>query len=194
MKIISHHCRFSGGNVYICGPDDGGTALIIDPGAFPRELIEVLTFHRYELGAVVITHPEEPMIHAVETIARVYRIEVFGGVDRIGSIPCRNITEEEELEIAGLPVHAIPMPAHSRESVVYRMEEVFFTGPIIHAGTLGRTVNAYAQALMVSTVRDRMARFGESSVILPGIGPATTIRAELNLTPFYRAEVDDIRV
>lgn len=194
MKIISHHCNLSGGNVYICGPEGGGKAFIIDPGGFTKELIQVLSFHEYELAAVLVTHPEASIIRAIQTISRIYQVEIYAGTETVGNLACNCITDKCKISPADILVQALPMTAHSRHSVIYQMEEVFFTGPIIHAGTLGETSNTYAQAMLVATVRDEMTQGDESAVILPGIGPATTVRAELNLTPFYRAEVDGLRL
>jgi hypothetical protein len=69
---------------------------------------------------------------------------------------------------------------------VFRIGELLFTGSILHAGTLGITPNAYAEELLIATIKDQLLPRGDAVVMLPSVGPPTTIRAERHLSPFYR--------
>ncbi len=188
MKIISSFCNRSGSNMYICGPDKGGPAAIIDPAPCTESVVRSLAAHHYDIAAVLVTSPSAALEHSIRTISRIYPVRVFAGCDRIGEIECVDAGGQSNIDVGDLSFSVIPVRPHSRFSIMYGIEEVFFTGLIIHAGTIGDTANEYAEELLVSLVKRTLGEHGEGSVLLPGVGPTTTLRAELNVNPYFRRQ------
>jgi hydroxyacylglutathione hydrolase len=83
-------------------------------------------------------------------------------------------------------VVTIPALPHSRSSFFFCLDEVVFTGSIVHAGTIGETGSAYAEALLIASVKDYLFHRERETLILPSVGPPSTIGAEQDLSPFYR--------
>lgn len=87
---------------------------------------------------------------------------------------------------AGLQINAIPALPHSRASCIYRINRLVFTGSIVHAGTLGETASQYQEAVLVATIKDYLFTLDADNLLLPSVGPPSTIRAERELSPYYR--------
>ena len=95
----------------------------------------------------------------------------------------------EEIVLSGIPVQVIPFLPHSRSSFVFRVENLVFSGSIIHAGTLGETPGTYNDELLVAAVKDYIFTLPSADrdlLLMPAIGPPSTVRAEQHLSPIYR--------
>lgn len=171
---------------YVIGPDAGGLGVIVDPCNFDKMLLDQIQRANLVLSAVLITHPECYMIQPLKTIQKIYDVEIFAGATHLLNVPCIPVTERSTFPAGELMVEAFPMQHHSSQSLVYRIEDILFTGTIVHAGTLGNTPNAYAEELLVATIKDKLFSFGDHLIILPSVGPPSTVRAEHHLSPYYR--------
>jgi glyoxylase-like metal-dependent hydrolase (beta-lactamase superfamily II) len=82
-------------------------------------------------------------------------------------------------------------PGHTPGGICYRVEDqgqaVCFVGDTIFAGSIGGSNPATLYATHLESVRQRVLKLGEPTVLLPGHGPATTVREELLFNPFAEA-------
>lgn len=191
MIVLQSFVADQGVYSYVVAPDNGGAGLIVDPGDFDKSLLEQTEKLGVIISAALVTHPERYMLHTLRTLHKVYPIEVYAGTTHFMEVNCTEITAPEPLEIGDLQVHPIPVAAHSSQSLAYRIEDLLFTGSIVHAGTLGETPNAYAEELLIAGLKDLLMDVGENTIVLPSVGPPTTVRAELHLSPYYRNVTDE---
>jgi len=93
----------------------------------------------------------------------------------------------QRLELAGLEVDVVHTPGHTPGHCCFHLrdEGVFFSGDQLFAGSIGRTdlPGGDYQALMRS-MRDRVLTLDDTTRVLPGHGPATTIARERLTNPF----------
>jgi hydroxyacylglutathione hydrolase len=105
----------------------------------------------------------------------------------------RTVREGEVLELAGLRWTVRETPGHCRGHVVFIALDldpiVVLGGDVLFAGGIGRTdfPDGDAEALVRSIV-EKLYTLPDSTVVLPGHGPATTIGREKASNPFVGAE------
>ncbi|MDF9812120.1 MBL fold metallo-hydrolase [Streptomyces sp. SPB162] len=103
----------------------------------------------------------------------------------------RELTDGAALGLAGLEFTVSHAPGHTKGSVTFRLPEtsdipsVFFSGDLLFAGSVGRTdlPGGAADELMESLARVCLP-LDDSTVVLSGHGPQTTIGRERAANPY----------
>ena len=113
-----------------------------------------------------------------------------------------SIHEGAPLELAGLTFGVTHAPGHTEGSVMFTIDDVpqglddataasvtstVVTGDVLFAGSIGRTdlIGGSAEAMQRS-LRDKVLPLPDSSLVLPGHGPATTIARERATNPYLQ--------
>lgn len=110
------------------------------------------------------------------------------------------ITDSERLTVAGLELEVAHAPGHTEGSVVFGMSRVpdgvpdeaqvdrtLITGDVLFAGSIGRTdLPGGSDAAMQQSLRRVVHPRPDSSLVLPGHGPATTLGREKATNPYLQ--------
>jgi glyoxylase-like metal-dependent hydrolase (beta-lactamase superfamily II) len=154
----------------------GGTRLLFDAGTGERDILGKVS--PQGLDALLITHSHPDHI---------------GGVEAMAAAGVRVISETEaltagKLSFGSLELEAVDLSGHCTPAAGYFLNgmsrQLFIPGDAIFAGSMGNCKTREAHHLAGSTLRAAFAKAFPTCVILPGHGPATTIREELNSNPF----------
>jgi hydroxyacylglutathione hydrolase len=105
----------------------------------------------------------------------------------------KELTDGVKLELAGLELSVAHAPGHTKGSVTFRMPEtaeipsVFFSGDLLFAGSIGRTdLPGGDMAEMLDSLARVCLPLDDSTVVLSGHGPQTTIGQERATNPYLR--------
>ncbi|MQY11914.1 hypothetical protein SRB5_20330 [Streptomyces sp. RB5] len=105
----------------------------------------------------------------------------------------KELTDGAELTLAGLTLTVAHAPGHTKGSVTFRMPEaddvpqVFFSGDLLFAGSVGRTdLPGGDPDEMAESLARVCLPLDDSTVVLSGHGPQTTIARERATNPFLR--------
>lgn len=101
------------------------------------------------------------------------------------------VGDGQRLEVAGLSIDVDHAPGHTEGSIMFRTPsgrddvELLLAGDVLFAGSIGRTdlPGGDPQAMWTSLV-DKVLPLADSTVVLPGHGPTTTIGAERATNPY----------
>lgn len=108
------------------------------------------------------------------------------------------LSEGSQLELAGLRLGVLHAPGHTEGSVMFALPEVpdgapedvsctLLTGDVLFAGSIGRTdLPGGNQPAMLRSLRDQVLPQPDSTLVLPGHGPATTMHRERATNPYLR--------
>ncbi|MFE7119988.1 MBL fold metallo-hydrolase [Streptomyces sp. NPDC057654] len=103
------------------------------------------------------------------------------------------LTDGATLRLAGLEFSVVHAPGHTKGSVTFRTPEtadvpsVFFAGDFLFAGSIGRTdLPGGDHAEMLDSLARVCLPLDDSTVVLSGHGPQTTIGRERAANPFLR--------
>lgn len=181
--------------------------------AMPR-LRKILDEHRLTPAAVLLTHGHIDHMWSAQKVGDTYGCPVFvhpkdramltdpikGMGPRLAQLAVgtlfsepRQVVELErdggKLDLAGMTVTVDHTPGHTAGSVVYRLDQgpaqLALTGDTLFKQSIGRTdlLGGSGRALLGSIV-DKLLVLDDSTVVLPGHGPKTTIGDERRCNPF----------
>jgi len=178
VTVFFHYSLHGSANVYLVGNDATREALIIDPAAFTTGLLDFIEGKGYEMKAVLVTHNHAHHVDGLRTLLRIYDAEVYSSNATLGDVPCRMVEDAEEFSVCGLDVKALSVPGHSADSIVYVFDKLLFTGDVLHAGLIGKTMSQYGNRLLKEQLAKKILSLPDDCMVLPGHGPPSTIGAE----------------
>ncbi|WP_329407925.1 MBL fold metallo-hydrolase [Streptomyces sp. NBC_00704] len=110
----------------------------------------------------------------------------------------RELTDGTRLALAGLDFSVAHAPGHTKGSVTFQMPEtadvppVLFSGDLLFAGSVGRTdLPGGDMAEMLDSLARVCLPLDDSTVVLSGHGPQTTIGQERAANPYLRQVAAD---
>ncbi|MGW1075376.1 MBL fold metallo-hydrolase [Streptomyces sp. NPDC002537] len=105
----------------------------------------------------------------------------------------KELTDGARLDLAGLEFSVAHAPGHTKGSVTFRMPEtaevpsVFFSGDLLFAGSIGRTdLPGGDHTEMIRSLARVCLPLDDSTVVLSGHGPQTSIGRERATNPYLR--------
>ncbi len=110
------------------------------------------------------------------------------------------ITDEERVTVAGIDLDVVHAPGHTEGSVMFALDRVpqgvsdevevdrtLLTGDVLFAGSIGRTdLPGGSHEAMQRSLRDVVHPRPDTSLVLPGHGPATTLAREKSTNPYLQ--------
>jgi len=178
MKLFFHYCSFRFSNCYVLGAEDCHDAIIIDPGSMDEQLLDYIESNNLGLKAVLLTHDHIGHVHGLKTLQRIYQVEIFAVNRNILDSKTTPVKDGDRIHIGPFVVEVISIPGHSADSVVYRIENLLFTGDVLTSGMVGATVSAYSATTQINKLRSRLLSLPGDYTVLPGHGPPSTLEAE----------------
>ena len=183
---------------------DAGEGLVIDPGDEAERIAATLDEMSIRPVAVLLTHAHVDHVTGVAGIVDRYGIPVYlHGADRplyeaaAGQAamfglqvdppppPDRELTDGQELDLAGVRLAVRHAPGHSPGGVVLHTDCEAFVGDCLFAGSIGRTdLPGGDTGTLLASIRDTILALPPDTVLYTGHGPATTVRAEAESNPF----------
>ncbi|MDC7246380.1 MAG: MBL fold metallo-hydrolase [Sphaerochaetaceae bacterium] len=178
MKIFSHFSLDDFSNTYLIGPENGGDAILIDPGHIDISIIERVEQNRYNVAHVLITHRHDRHIAGLGTLMKIYNPKIYAGSPSLYDFPVTGLKDSLFLDVSGISVEAMQIPGHSIDSFVFKIGNALFTGDVLHAGRVGSTKGVLEKALLLKGIKKRILTLDERFVIFPGHGTLSTIKVE----------------
>lgn len=198
-------------NSYIVWKSGDPWAIVIDPGLQPGEILAVLDQRKLELQAIWLTHghadhiagnaalkkryPEVPiLIHPLDEAKLTdpwQNLSAQFGLELVSPPADRLINEGEVLEVGGIKWRIAHLPGHCRGHVVFVSEglepTVVLAGDTLFNGSVGRSdfPDGNSSDLM-NGIREKLYTLPDSTIILPGHGPSTTIGDEKESNPYVQ--------
>jgi glyoxylase-like metal-dependent hydrolase (beta-lactamase superfamily II) len=95
------------------------------------------------------------------------------------------------LKVGRLTITFMTTPGHTPGGTCYHLPEgsvpMCFVGDTLFAGSIGRSNPSTLYSTHLKSVREQVMKLSPDTVLLPGHGPATTVREELAHNPFVCA-------
>jgi hydroxyacylglutathione hydrolase len=200
-------------NAYLL-PTPGGGRLLIDAPEGSAAWLRRLNVGGKETGgpkldALLLTHAHIDHIHDAAAIVRKHGCPLYYHADgiplledpmayrRFGlNIDFEAVTggeliaESARSEFAGLVFEVLSVPGHCPGSLCFydRPAGLLFAGDVLFAGSVGRTdLPGGDPDLLMQGIHEKLLVLDDTTVVLPGHGPATTIGDERRSNPYLRS-------
>ncbi len=192
-------------NCYLIGGADSDELLIIDPGAEPERIMNVIESSDRSPAEIWATHGHIDHVGAVQPLKEEYDLPFFVHRDDEGLV--RNIDQQANAfglpslpeptidgyleentreRRCGIELELRPTPGHSPGGLTFvdEVRDRAFVGDCVFAGSIGRTdfPNADHDTLLAS-IKGEILTLPEDSTLYPGHGPETTVGKERRSNP-----------
>ena len=199
-------------NTYIVWKAGDTRAIVIDPGLQPAEILAVLNQQKLQLQAIWLTHghadhiagngalkrryPEVPiLVHPLDEAKLTdpwQNLSAQFGLELVSPPADRLIYEGELLEVGGIKWRVAYLPGHCRGHVVFISEglepTVVLAGDTLFNGSVGRSDFPDGNAAdLMKGIREKLYTLPDSTLILPGHGPSSTVGDEKESNPYVQA-------
>jgi len=182
-------------------------AIIIDPSSGVERITETVAQHGCKVKYILLTHAHYDHFMGLDPIQREYQCNVYihksiksylkdASLNLSSTSPITRRKElisyvkpktftEGKLELEGFDCQVFFNPGHTKGCSSFIFDnEWMFSGDFLFKGTIGRTdfFDSNLQAL-----KDNLVRLSEAYTnlkVLPGHGPATTLKSERKNNPF----------
>lgn len=178
MKVYFHIDLEAFSNCYAVINEKSKKAIIIDPSKITEQMIEKIEGENLEISAVLITHNHAGHIKGLKTLQKIYDVAVYAADLEIASSPASVIKGDGMIRISGTNISYFSVPGHSTDSMVYKIENILFTGDTLEAGIIAPTNSSYAKKTLITGIRTKILTQYEDTIIMPGHGPITSVGAE----------------
>ncbi|MDO9497598.1 MAG: MBL fold metallo-hydrolase [Nocardioides sp.] len=218
-----------GTNCYVAATGPGSECIVVDPGKDAADgVAEVVREHRLKPVAVLVTHGHVDHMWCVAPVAGTYDATAWihpsdrhllsdpmAGMSRESSAmllggnytwaepdDVQELSDLQELELAGLRFVVDHTPGHTEGSVTFRtpydapnrsdISEVMFSGDLLFAGSIGRTdLPGGDHPTMLRSLTTKVLPLADDIVVLPGHGEQTSIGRERATNPFLQDLISD---
>lgn len=206
MKIEKYVVGIIGTNCYLVINEETKETVMIDPGAYPQKLKNVVKERGLKIQAVLLTHAHFDHIMGLDDVMEEGKVPVYveehdlemmtdgnanlstsyvsGGYQYKEAVPVR---DGQILEIAGLKFRAIHTPGHTPGGCCYYMEQdgVLFSGDTLFQASVGRSdFPGGSASQLVRSVKEKLMVLPEETHVYPGHMEETTIGYEKRHNPF----------
>jgi glyoxylase-like metal-dependent hydrolase (beta-lactamase superfamily II) len=174
---------------------DSGEAVLIDTAYNAQAMIEFLSGRKLRLMGICLTHGHADHADGIDQILNFCQAPVYLGtedVDLLGWRPpaaqMKAPAQDQTIVVGRLRVQCLATPGHTPGGICYRMdagsERLCFVGDTLFAGSIGRSNPSTLYQTHLRSVRTHVLGLPPEYRLLPGHGPATTVREELDHNPF----------
>jgi len=174
---------------------DGGEAVLIDTAYNAPAMIEFLSTHRLRLMGICLTHGHADHADGIQELLARWQVPVYLGADDVSLLRWKpsedRLTAPNDgraISVGRLNVHCIATPGHTPGGICYRMDaesqRACFVGDTLFAGSIGRSNPSTLYDTHLGSVWTSVLELSPEYRLLPGHGPATTVREELDHNPF----------
>lgn len=198
-----------GTNAYLLWEEKGEEAVLVDaPPGCAEEVIPVLKKHNLNLQAIWLTHGHwDHMAGAADLSGE--DVAVLGHLDdkilfeqpsvmSTFAMPGMNfepvevtkwIKEGDELDLLGRKASVFHCPGHCPGNVIFWVadENICLVGDVIFSGSVGRSdLPGGDFSVLERSIREKIYALPPATELLPGHGPNTSVKLEMDNNPFVR--------
>lgn len=197
-----------GVNCYIISCDRTKEGVVVDPGSDAGDILDEVRRHGISVRYVLNTHGHFDHVGANDEIRRATGAEVrihradeqlladaanhgamFGVPSKPQDAPDGPLEDGMVLTVGDLSFTVLHTPGHTRGGVCLAGDGFVVTGDTLFAGSIGRTDfpgGNYGQ--LIRGIREKLFPLADSTVVLPGHGPTSTMGHEKRANPFLKEE------
>jgi glyoxylase-like metal-dependent hydrolase (beta-lactamase superfamily II) len=197
------HC-----NCTILGDEVTHEAVVVDPGDNIPEILSRLQKHGLTLRQIIVTHAHIDHVGGAALLRKSTGAPVLMNQQDLGllgmmemqadwlGVPTPQVappdaSAEDGLTIglATLPAHVLHTPGHTPGSIclLFPDHHLLLAGDTLFAGSIGRTDLPGGDGRQIlHSLRERLLVLPDSTHVVPGHGPETTIGEERQSNPFLQ--------
>lgn len=205
LKLLRMMVGMYQSNCYILFDEDND-AVIIDPGAEGKRIVETIEKHNLNPKMILLTHGHSDHYGGVNEVLSSYDIPLYmskedqemlerdqRNIDRalggfnIGEIKaCYLVKDGDEIKFKDKVFKVVATPGHTKGSLCFIIDNAMFSGDMLFQGSIGRTDLPGGNYDEIMKSLKRLLEMPADLVVYPGHGGHTTIGFEKENNYFAR--------
>ncbi len=198
-------------NCSVFGDQEGGEAIVIDPGDEPEQILAVLQRHNLRLSRIVITHAHIDHVNGARKLKETTGAPVYMNAADLGlyralpeqaswiGLPAPEpppaidapLKEGDIVRVGSTEGTVLHTPGHTQGSISLYFPNAqgkkLFAGDTLFQGSIGRTdLPGGNTAQILRSLHGKLLALDDDTVVIPGHGPLTTIGEERAHNPFLQ--------
>ncbi|MDA8170080.1 MAG: MBL fold metallo-hydrolase [Nitrospiraceae bacterium] len=193
-----------GANCYIVWDEAAKEGMVVDPGDEPGRIIEFIRGKGLAINYIICTHAHFDHVGAApevkkETGGKIAiheaELEIYSGARdqaafwgyELEPLPPPDILlkDGDELATGAMSFRVIHTPGHSPGGICLFGEGIVLTGDTLFAGSIGRSDFYGGNHGLILKSLEKLAGLPGGTRVLPGHGPSSSIKEEVETNPFY---------
>lgn len=191
-------------NCYVLASKENAQAIIIDPGAQPKKINQVLKKHKLNPAFIINTHGHYDHIGADDKFAvPIYihpedsaflkdpklNLSAFFSIAYNLNAEIKLLRENEIIGLDDIQLKILHIPGHTPGGIALHMikpkDTIVFTGDTLFCQGIGRSdLEGGNEALLVKSIKEKLLSLSDETIVYPGHGPSSTIGEEKKNNPF----------
>ncbi len=170
-------------------------AVFIDTAYNAEAMLSEIHNRGLKLVGVCLTHGHTDHAGGLDRILKAWPVPVYLGNGDFPLLPWKPAQERlvvpkegQKISVGNLTVTCLATPGHTPGGFCFRVvidgHELCFVGDTLFAGSIGRSNPFSLYPDHLQSVRERVLQLPNETVLLPGHGPATTVKEEIVNNPF----------
>ncbi len=193
-------------NCYVVFSDESNEGIIVDPGGDIDDIIKIIDENKVNVKFIVLTHGHGDHIGGVTELKKKYNVPLMVHEDDVellsdasknlslnmvmGSIeliPDRILKDEDTIEFGDLKALVIHTPGHTKGGICLKIDDHLITGDTLFKGSIGRSdLLGGDYETLLNSIRTKLLVLADNTIVLPGHGQQSTIKAEKVSNPFLQ--------
>ena len=195
-------------NCTILGDEFTHEAIVVDPGDNIPEILSRLQKHSLTLRQILVTHAHIDHVGGAALLKKATGAPVFLNQRDLGllnmmqmqaawlGVPTPEVAPPDAsaddglaIGLSALPAEVLHTPGHTPGSIclLFPEQHLLLAGDTLFAGSIGRTDLPGGDGRQIlRSLRDRLLVLPDTTRVVPGHGPETTIGEERQSNPFLQ--------
>lgn len=179
------------GNIYFINANESNEVIIIDPGIFNVDLLNMIEAKNRTVKHVLITHSHPHCQTGLDTLLKIYRADVyFSGNLLKGDI----LSKSGTISLSGCEIEVIPIHGEIETDLIFRVNHSLFVGDLFSAGKIKEDFPFGIEGNTSRELKENLPSVAEENIprelkeafsslqgffyVFPGHGPPSTLDIE----------------
>ncbi len=193
-----------GTNSYLVWDDDSKEAMLIDPAAPNRNLLDLIKKQKLRLSYIVLTHGHadhlggvgyfyeelkpKVLIHALDAAMLPdpdLNLSVMMGQYVIAPEADVKLKDGDTITLGSKVIEVLHTPGHTKGGICLKHDKLLFSGDTLFQMGIGRTdLPGGSMEALGKSIKNKLFSLAEDTIVLPGHGGKTTIGDEEVANPY----------
>ena len=182
MELYRLETEPFGTNAYIVICRETGESVLVDAPGEAEVIVNKL--NNTPVKYILLTHGHVDHTMALKEVHGALGAPVTAHENDAGMLPIKPellIKDGDKIACGNLRLQVIHTPGHTAGSICFRINSYLLSGDTIFPGGPGKTATADNFKTIVDSIREKVLSLPDETIILPGHGASTTVKAEREL-------------